>query len=312
MSDAAPLRVGPVLGGVVVCPDLGEAVAAYTEFLAQRVLEKSPLEPQTAQMWQAPLLAGAPTALLASESGVPWLRLVEDPDAGVAEPFRTLGWMALEVLVEDPDALALTLADSPFRILGEPAGLELNPEIRAMQVQGPAGEVLYLTRTGEAETIFQLPRARCAVDRLFIGVLSAVQREQSLSRWEQLAGGSGHRFETLLGAVNRAWGYPPARQHPVAALQLAGQSLVEIDQLPAAEPPSVPAGRLAAGIALLSFAVDDLEAEAFAACSPPCTPPGAFYRGRRATLARGADQERIELVEHGTEIPPIAAEPPAA
>lgn len=298
---------GPALGGVVVCPQLDAAAAAYADFLSMRVLQTGALEAQTAQMWGAPLLAGAPAALLAAESGTPWLRLVEDPEAGVARPFRRCGWMALEILVEDPDALAASLEGSPFQILGAPAGLELNPEIRAVQVQGPAGEVLYLTRTGAAETIFDLPRASCAVDRLFIGVLSAAQRDKTLAAWERWAGRDGLRFDTRLGAANAAWGYPAEQRHPVAVVQLAGQSLVEIDQLPAAEPLQTLAGRLPAGIALLSFAVPDLEAAAFADGSQPCAPSGAFYNGRRARVSRGPDGERIEWVECGADTETPAA-----
>ena len=45
--------------------------------------------------------------------------------------------------------MAAELASSPFRIIGGPADLSFSDQIRAMQVVGPAREVLYLTQADQ-------------------------------------------------------------------------------------------------------------------------------------------------------------------
>ena len=117
-------------------------------------------------------------------------------DAEVVDPFRHQGWMSLEISVENVDALRPDLEGSPFRVIGEPANLDVSDDIRAMQAIGPAGEVLYLTEIKAEVPPFELPFARCAVDRLFIPVLLAPDRERALV---ELA-----RCELVRGRVDRA------------------------------------------------------------------------------------------------------------
>ena len=61
-------------------------------------------------------------------------------------PYTTYGWSASELIVQDVDQLADDLADSPFEIIGPPKNLSFTDDIRAMQVLGPANEILYLTQ----------------------------------------------------------------------------------------------------------------------------------------------------------------------
>ena len=68
-----------------------------------------------------------------------------DLPAAVAAHQRYLGYG----FVDDVDALAAELASSPFRIIGGPADLSFSDQIRAMQVVGPAREVLYLTQADQ-------------------------------------------------------------------------------------------------------------------------------------------------------------------
>ena len=95
-----------------------------------------------------------------SGAGV-FLRFVQAAPVAGYGPMKTFGWNATEILVQDPDALAEQLADSPFKIVGSPMNLSSNENIRAMQVVGPANEVLYLTRIppGGAAPTWVRPRA---------------------------------------------------------------------------------------------------------------------------------------------------------
>ena len=113
-------------------------------------------------------------AWLANELDEPWLRLIEIKGIRNCRPVpaqwmdvagdqRFMMWMPC-----DPG-----WTESPFQIIGEPANLDVSDDIRAMQVIGPAGEVLYLTEIKAVVPPFELPFARCTVDRLFIPVLLA-------------------------------------------------------------------------------------------------------------------------------------------
>ena len=87
-------------------------------------------------------------------------------------PYTTYGWSASELIVQDVDQLADNLADSPFEIIEKPKNLSFTDDIRAMQVLGPASEILYLTQVKNNVPGLDLPSARCPVDRTFIVILA--------------------------------------------------------------------------------------------------------------------------------------------
>ncbi len=290
--------LGPVLAGTVICPRMDVALDAYMNYLGMELVSYGHVYRQHAALWGAPALAQAPCAVLASASGAPWLRLVEDLQAGKAEPFRRHGWMALEILVADVDALADSLEHSPFQVVGPPAPLEVSPQVRAAQVIGPAGEVLYLTQVDGEVPPFQLPRARCPIDRLFIPVLSTADRSSALAFYEGISGAEGLRFNTRITAVNRAWNHPLDERHPVATLQLADESLIEIDELPMAVPSSAPSDRLPAGIAVVSFALQGIKEAKLPWLAPPWEMLGPPYSGLGAAC-RGAAGELAEFIDPG-------------
>lgn len=255
MANAA--RMGPVVLGTVICRDLAQSSAAYRGWLGQMTLAQGRLSTAQALALNAPALIQARSALLGpSTHELPWLRLIEDPEASYAEPFSRTGWMALEIAVADVDELARKLVGSPFALLAPPADLDLSPSIRAMQVAGPAGEVLYMTQVKAALKPFDLPRARHFVDRLFIPVLGAPSRDKALAVYELIAQQRGIVFDTRLGAFNRCHGLPLEQRHPVAVIQLKQASMIEIDQLPStiAELP-LDTERLPGGIASVTFKV---------------------------------------------------------
>jgi len=249
-------RMGPVLYGTVICRDLAASVAAYRDWLGQLVLEQSRLSTAQALFLQAPALIQARVAWLGpSRRELPWLRLIEDPDAAFHPPFGRAGWMCLEVAVRAVDALAGQLEHSPFTVLAGPQDLEMSPNIRAMQVAGPSGEVLYLTQVKAAVKPFELPQARHFVDRLFIPVLATNDRAASLKVYELLALGKGLQFNTKLGAFNLSQQLAPETLHPVAVLQLRNASLIEIDQIPVPSLNPAPSEHLPGGIASVTFKV---------------------------------------------------------
>ncbi len=289
--------LGPVLTGTLVTADFEGCVEAYVDFLSMRVVEFDRLGAALVDLWSAPGLAGARSAVLMSESGIPWIRVIEDVSIQSAVPFKQQGWMSLEVAVQDVDRLASELKVSPFEIFRPPADLDVSEDIRAMQVIGPADEVLYLTQIKRAVPLFDIPMARCRVDHLFIPVMCCTDRDAALAFYQRFPNCSTFHFETIVTSVNTAFGYDLDRKHQVAAVQLAGKTMIEIDQIDAAVPRGCDNGRLPPGIAIIGIEVDSLSELGVDFLSPPITLQVQPYLGRRAACCRGAGGELVELIE---------------
>jgi hypothetical protein len=295
VNDAIPL--GPALTGTVVAKDLRATVRAYCDYLDARVYEDTVVSAAQATLWGKPKLAGTDIVTLSSASGYPWLRIISNPDVIPAKPFLELGWMALEVLVEDVDTLYLRLRESPFTIYRPPANREPSEDVRTLQVIGPAGEVLYLTQVKAKNPPFDLPRAQCAVDRLFIPVSSCLRRDAALKVYANLGASRSWSFDTSLVSVNKAHGLAEDLRHPVASVQLAGQCMVEIDQLGVATARPPAGGGFPAGIAMVSFLVDSIETIRMKPISPVCKPGGKLYANQPVVACRGSGGELIELIQ---------------
>jgi len=253
VPNATPPRLGPARAATVVTATLDDSTALYGEALGQIVQDRGALRSGEAAALGWPSLAGARSAWMANALGEPWLRFIEHPDAAPSAPFRHHGWLSLEVAVQNVDALADALADTAFEIIGEPADLAMSDAIRAMQVAGPSGEVLYLTEVKRDLPPFELPRARCPVDRLFIPVMTCAEREAALAHYEALSGNGGLRFDTRITVISHALGLDRDHDHPVATLQLAGETLIEIDEVPGLDPAPFGADHPPTGIALVHF-----------------------------------------------------------
>ncbi|MNV46474.1 hypothetical protein D3C71_1383070 [compost metagenome] len=239
----------------LIAPRLESVVAAYTTQLAMRLHERSTLTAGDAVALDLQHLIGAPLAWLANSLGEPVLRVIEDPQAVVGEPMFRHGWLSLEVLVGDIDTLAAGL-QAPFKVLGAAANLELSDAIRAAQVLGPCGELLYLTQIKAPVPPFDLPMTDATVASTFIGVMTTPDREASQRAWSALLGAKGWAFDTKITVLNRAYGKPLEGRYPVVVIPMPGQCMVEIDQV---ELPHVETTRCAGqhSLCLRLPAVDD-------------------------------------------------------
>ena len=85
---------------------------------------------------------------------------------------------------------------------------------------------------------------------MFIPVLSTPSREDSLDEYTRISGNSGMSFDTKITVVNQARSFDLDRRHPVATLQLAGNAMLELDQIDQSEPGN---GALSCGIACVAF-----------------------------------------------------------
>jgi len=247
--------LGPVLSATIISAHYQQSIEAWCQYLGQHLHSQDSVTHTTAQHWGYPDLAGQQFSWLANELGEPWLKIVDSPNSSIRVPFTIYGWLSLEVSVQDVDELYKSLLNSPFKIIGEPANLDVSNDIRAMQVVGPDGEVLYLTEVKAEVPPFELPFARCAVDRLFIPVAIVKNRDQALKLYHTYAHTKDFQFDTKITVINQALGLDIEQRHPVATVQLAGKTLVELDEVAdldlAENHPNIPI----TGISFVSFAV---------------------------------------------------------
>jgi len=292
--------LGRISTVTITTPDLPAAAAAYQRYLGYRVVDDGALGRDVARCWGRPLLAGQRWLLMEPESGAEtYLRFVQGPAYVDYEPLACVGWNAAEIIVRDVDALAERLAGSPFRTIGPPATLSFSDKIRAMQVVGPAREVLYLTQIKEQLEAFDTPEAASDVDRVFIVILGGTSLDALQDYYHQQFGvARAPVMPSVVSVISARYGLPSEYKHPIAALQVRGQCYIEADQMPrqVAPRPCDP-GQLPPGIALVSFEVEQLPETLPSALGPALQIPGLPYGGRRARTCVGAAGELIELIE---------------
>ncbi len=289
-----------IIAVTMTVPDLAVVERAYGEYLGYRVVERGQVSTELAQLWQAPEVAGRDYLLMQPESGAPvYLRVVRQEAVQGFAAMKTWGWNSNEILVQDTYAVHERLKDSPFRIIGEPKGLSMNPEVIAMQALGPAEELVYLTRIPPGKSLFNLGSAQSFVDRTFIVVLGGPDIE-AMRRFyaDQLGMATTDPAPSTISVLAKAYGLPVEQQFLLGIVRFEKDFLIELDQYPegaTARPQR--AGELPPGMSMVSFGVADLDAVKAELLSPPVVVEAAPYSGRRVALTRGAAGELIELIE---------------
>ncbi len=250
---------GPLLHATLIVNDAAPLLRAYGA-LGLDVTAHWVVSAETAAAWAQPALARRHVTELGC-GGHTLLRLMEVPGAPARATRYSHGWLALEVLVRDVDALAAPAAAAGFEIVGAPADLELSPAIRAMQIVGPAGEMLYLTQVKAPVSPFELPLSSDIdsahnVAALFIAVMSTPSRAAAIAACAPLHPRATLQFETKVTVLNRALGRDITTRWPLTTLQWAGQSLFEIDEVVDAQVVTPQAGALPSGLAWVSLQGD--------------------------------------------------------
>jgi len=295
--------LGPIHTVTISAGDLRQIEDAYSRYFEYKVVDRTLVSPALAASWDTQEIAGAETLILQPASGAAnYLRFVQSDPVPDYVPLRSFGWNAIEIIVKDLHALNERLLDSPFEIIGTPAVLDFDftDAISAMQVIGPAGEVLYLTMVSKQVPGLDLPRANSFVDRTFIMILGGKSLVQTTSFFAKTFGlPSSPPMDGTIRVLNRAFERPPTTKTTIATINLPGQTLIELDEMPiqAIARPSRP-GCLPPAAAIVSFVHDDLDAINTAFIAAPDARAEAPYFGRRAATLTGATGELIELIEN--------------
>lgn len=295
--------LGLILIITLGAPDIGAEEAAYSKWLGYSVEAHGTVDEDLASVWAAPAMAGRPYVLMQPGSKEKiYLRFVQVDAADGYVPMKTFGWNAIEIMVQDPDELAQRLGQpgSPFEIIGQPRPLGPNSPIRAMQVVGPAKEVLYLTRIPPRADDPSIG-ARTFVDRPFILIVGGPQldglRDFYGANFGAQVSPPGRARMTVL---NKAHGFEIETTHPLSVARISTKYSIEMDGYPkTAGPRPTKQGELPPAIAAVTFEVNSLDALQVPLLAQPRTVSAAPYSGRRVAMTRGAAGELVELVESG-------------
>jgi len=253
-----------------------------------------------AAAWGAPASAGRRYAIGRPSSGADvFLRFVEGTPPADYRPLRSYGWAAIEICVQDTDAVHERLRPSPFEIIGAPRQLDGMPEIYPMQVKGPDGEIVFLTQIKAQLKNCDLPMAESMIDRLFIVVLACAGIEGSIAWFERVLGfASGDAVAIAYGTLSNAFGLPRDHKHVIAIGLHDRDCFLEFDQYPAAATvrPRVP-GALPPGVAVASFHHPSLSTVRGEWITPPRHRAGAIYDGALSGTLLAPDDTLVELIE---------------
>jgi hypothetical protein len=243
-----------------------------------------------------------PYALLQPASGADvYLRFIETARTSGYWPPVTQGWIATEILTTDPDAVLEKLRGTAFRHIGGPADLYPSPKsARALQMMGPAGELMYFTRIRPGGSRYGLHGARCFVDRPFIMVVGGTSLADIRHFYGDVLGQRIFPPEPYrIGQMSRVLGLPPDTAYPVSLARIPGRAfLLELEELPPyIKRRTVPDGLLPEGLALVSFASAPLHELMLDYRAAPRSIDIAPYDGRRVAVIEGPCGEWLELID---------------
>lgn len=281
--------------------DLRQVAQQYDRWLDYKVRERGRVPRTLAASWGAPRAAGRAYILMSPDAAPDvFIRVVRAPAARAYRPMMSFGWNAIEIIVDNPDALRERLRGSPFEVIGEPAPLGSYPSIRAFQVKGTAGEVLYLTAETGDRSKSMLPPPNGPVGRVFIMVVSGPDIEKQLDWYSgTFAMPRAAVRQRTVGVLQRAQGLSADATLPLTTLRLAKPgNLVELDGYSQQAGPRVVApNELPPGVAMASFTVKSLDGLNLSFILPPGLYPGVAYSGHRSATVRGPAGELVELIE---------------
>lgn len=296
MKIAKESRLKRIKMATIGAPDVDQVIDWYGQWLEYGVVERGLVSDGLATSWGAPASAGRPYALLGPASGEDvYLRAVEIDPVPEFKTLTTWGWAAVEITVSDVDAVMTKLKGSPFKTLGVPRALTSSSPIRAMQVLGPAGEVIYLTGNVGDRAASNHPEPKTLIDRIFIMVLAGPDKPALKTFYLDKFGlGDQGDLAFPVQVLADAQGLPADHVYDLSVLVASERgNKLELDQYASqfgARPGA--SDQLSPGVAMTTFEVDsfdDLDVDFIA-------PPAPLYGDYSAATFIGPAGERTELV----------------
>lgn len=274
---------------------------AYDNDLGYQVVEEGQIDRSLGSVWGARGMNKHPYVIMQPKSGEEvYLRFIEDKSMTNYRPMGTHGWNSTELLVEDPDALAVQLSNSSFNIIGQPYDLYPTPDApRAMQVLGPSNEIIYLTRIIPGGSGFNLGSAQSYVDRVFIMVVGGPSMKALQDFYSQkLNMPVTEASDWTIGVISRLNNLPEDTVYPLALVSFEQDFLIELDEYPSVVVPRKRAvNHLPSSTSVVSFLVDSLDNFDIKWRRPPQSIQNFPYNGRKVGVTIGPAGEWIELIE---------------
>ncbi|MEQ8735698.1 MAG: hypothetical protein RIC29_12300 [Rhodospirillaceae bacterium] len=302
MPDANAPLLKRLKINTVAAPDIGLVQSWYTQWLGYTVCERGEISALLAASWGAAKMAGRPYILMQPESGEDvFIRVCEIDEVPDYKPMNSLGWNAFEIIVDDVYAINERILKSPFKVIGEPASLGGDLDfIHAMQVEGPAGDVLYLTcdRVRAADSL--LPPPGAFVGRPFIVILAGNGVDQTQSYYSKTFGMKREAdMQTAIGVVADAQGLPRDHVFDMGFMALADTgNFIEYDGYgDTFGPRPQHGGQLPPGCATVSVTVSDIDSLDLDYVGDAVSDPSMAYGGKKCRTARGPAGELLELIE---------------
>jgi hypothetical protein len=280
----------------LVTPDPDATARLYQDWFDYQPVETGNISPELSAAWGTPAMAGRRYSVVMPASGTPvYLRFVAGQAPADYRPLRSFGWGAIEICIQDIALVYEKLLASPFIVIGPPKALDGSPAIWPMQVQGPDGEIIFLTEIRDDEPHARLPRATTAVDCLFIAVLACADMAATRAWFAtNLNVRGGPNFKLAYTMLSRAFGLPPTQKHKIAVLGHANDAFLQLDQYPSgAVRRTVHAGELPPGIAMISFAAPPA---GMPLQSPAQTHAGLVYDNAPSWVLRTPEGALVEVI----------------
>jgi hypothetical protein len=276
-------------------------VDRYARWLDYSVVEEGIVPLDLAVAWGAPASAGRRYAVLQPASGAEvFLRFIEGEDVPAYLPIRTYGWAAIEICVQDVEAVnARMLQSGVFEVIGPPKPLDGFPTVKPMQVRGPDKETVYLTEIRVDDPASGLPSPKTLIDRPFILVLACPDL-RATAQWmaDVLALEITDPVAIRYSMISLAFNLPPDDRHELVTAKWKGQIFLEADQYP--EGTIVrPAhfGALPPGVSIVTIMHPDFARLEGRWVSPPMVREGALYAGRRVGVLRTPEGALLEVID---------------
>jgi len=282
--------------------DADAEISAWTDLLGYRLVDEGTLSAELCAAWDTPADEGLRYTLLTPASGAEvYIRLMESGERPGYWPPVTWGWNATEILVEDPDGLALQLEGSSIKRFGGPGDLYSSPKApRAIQTLSPAGAMLYFTRILPGGSRYGLHGAKSPVDRVFNVVLGGPDLDALRNFYGATLGLRVSKpipFTMTLAA--QATNSPPDATFPICVAPVRPRHcILELDEYPeSTQPRPRDDGELPGGMSMVSFVVDSLEDFPVPFRAEPVQIDTAPYNGRRVAVIEGPAGEWLEVIE---------------